>query len=71
MSAFWFHYNKPESRKQKMNMLTVHYQGKCHFVHDIVCKVPLETRHRKKQPHCVMAGSGEIAFFPNKAVISK
>lgn len=59
--AFWFHYNKPESRKQKRNVLTLHFAGACHMVHAIRCKVPVSTRNRKSQPHCVLAGKGAVA----------
>ena len=67
--VFWFHYNKPESRKQGRNVLTVHYAGQCHLVHDIACSVPVSTRHRKTQPHCVIAGVGVVSVEGGKAVI--
>ena len=67
--AFWFHYNKPASKQQGCNVLTIHYEGKCHLVHDISCHVPLATRHRKTQPHCVMAGVGVVSIEGDKAFI--
>ncbi len=69
MPAFWFHYNKPESRKQHRNVLTIHYSGACHLVHDIDCRVPISTRHRKDQPRCVLAGKGVVIISGSKAVI--
>lgn len=60
--AFWFHYNKPESRKQQRNVLTVHVNGGCNLVHAIDCSVPLKTRDRKQQPRCVLSGRGFVSF---------
>ena len=60
MRAFWFHYNKPASAQQKRNVLSLHFMGKCHLVHDIEVDVPLKTRHRKEQPRCVLAGVGVV-----------
>jgi hypothetical protein len=67
--SFWFHYNKPESRKQGCNILTIHCGGLCHLVSDIECQVPVYTRHRKSQPYCVMAGRGVVFVTDGKAVI--
>jgi hypothetical protein len=69
--AFWLHYNKPASKQQGLNLLTIHYQGKCLLVHDIDCHVPLTIRHRKKQPRCVFHGKGVVTIVGNKAVITK
>ena len=51
-------------------MLTIHFNGACHFVEGLDCRVPIKTRNRKMQPRCVMAGkatqitiSDEIAFI--------
>lgn len=56
---FWFHYNKPASRAQQRNVLTVHYRGACHLVTGIDCQVPIATRDRTSQPRCVMAGDAQ------------
>jgi hypothetical protein len=69
MSAFWFHYNKPASRKMGVPILTLHYQGACHFVRGIDCRVPVQTRERKRQPHLVMTGSGNVTISSDRAVI--
>ena len=68
--AFWFHYNKPESKKQGKNVLTIHYEGKCHLVHDIAVNVPIKTRHRKSQPRCVLAGFGVVTIAAQAATIT-
>ncbi len=66
MRAFWFHYNKPLSKKRKRSALTLHYDGKCVPVCAIDCKVPTYTRNRKTQPYCVMAGVGAVSFYYRK-----
>jgi hypothetical protein len=60
--AFWFHYNKPESARRGVNVLSLHHQGSCELVTDIVCQVPISSRHRNHQPRCVMAGFGFVTF---------
>ena len=67
--AFWFHYNKPESRKRKKPILTIHYDKQCIFVENVVCTVPLKTRIRKSQPHCVLAGKGCVIIKDRIAYI--
>ena len=54
---FFFHYNKPASQQAGHPVLTVHWQGACHLVKGVDCRVPCATRLRKQQPRCVMAGS--------------
>jgi len=68
---FWYHYNKPASRSQGCNILTVHFKGACHLVKNIVCNVPTATRARKSQPLCVIAGDAlEILVENETAFIS-
>ncbi len=57
--TFWFHYNKPESKKSGTPKLTVHYNRTCYVVDHIECEVPTKTHHRNKQPHCVLRGKCE------------
>lgn len=60
---FFYHYNKPESKRQGCNVLTLHWKGKCHLVNDIVCYAPTETHKQKRQPHCVVRGwAAEVEF---------
>ena len=67
---FWFHYNKPASRAQQRNVLTVHYRGACHLATGIECRVPITTRDRTRQPRCVMAGeAGAIEIRNGTAII--
>jgi hypothetical protein len=53
---FWFHYNKPESKKQGRTVLTLHWKGKCHLVNSITCSAPCETHAQRRQPRCVIRG---------------
>lgn len=57
--AFFFHYNKPLSKKLGKNILSIHWQDACHFVEGLRCNVPVHTRNRKRQPHCVITGKAE------------
>ena len=56
---FFFHYNKPESRKQGRNVLTVHWQNSCIPVNNIKVNVPTESHKQKQQPNCVIRGFAE------------
>ena len=56
---FFFHYNKPESKKQNKNVLTVHWKNACIPVNDIKCAVAVETHSRALQPRCVLRGWAE------------
>jgi hypothetical protein len=67
--AFWFHYNKPLSRQLKKNMLTLHFEGVCHFVAGLDCEVPIKTRNRRSQPHCVMAGKASSITIKNEIAV--
>lgn len=68
--SFWFHYNKQQSKQLNRNILTIHWEGKCHFVESIDCRVPVKTRSRKTQPRCVLAGRGVVVITDKQAVIS-
>lgn len=67
--AFWFHYNKPESRKVGKPQITVHYNSACHVVDNISCEVPLKGRLRKTQPFWVMAGKANLIQIENGIAI--
>tara|TARA_R100000808_G_scaffold142_2_gene1031 strand:+ start:3198 stop:3449 length:252 start_codon:yes stop_codon:yes gene_type:complete len=53
---FYFHYNKPASRREGRPVLTFHYRGTCHRTHSISCMVPTETHERPSQPQVVVRG---------------
>jgi hypothetical protein len=67
--AFWFHYNKPLSLQRKKNILTIHFDGACHFVEGLDCRVPIKTRNRKVQPRCVMAGKAVSIKVENETAV--
>ncbi len=55
--VFWFHYNKPASRKAGRNILTVHFADQCHLVHDVVLNsMNLRSATRSAQPRCILRG---------------
>jgi hypothetical protein len=54
--SFFFYYNKPASKQAGCNKLTIHYRGQCYLVDSIECDVPIQSKDRKAQPHCVMSG---------------
>jgi len=53
---FWFHYNKPMSRKIGMAVWTVHWRGKCYQALNIKCNTITETHEKSRQPHAVVRG---------------
>lgn len=54
--VFWFHYNKPESKRAGKPKLTLHYNGICHIVDKLIIKVPTYSFNRNRQPFCVIKG---------------
>jgi hypothetical protein len=60
---FFYHYNKPLSRVEGRNVLTVHWKGSCHAVNDIECWVPAETHTQKDQPRCIIRGWATAVQF--------
>lgn len=69
--SFFLHYNKPASKSAGCNILSIHYKKQCHLVHDVECNVPLKTKHRKTQPHCVLVGKGILRIINNVGIIDK
>ena len=65
MRRFWFHYNKPESKRQGRSVLTLHWDNTCHPIHHIKCDMPIESHNRKQQPHCVIRGWCNTVIFEN------
>ena len=66
---FWYHYNKPESKKQGRNVITVHWRDACHPVNKILCNVPTESHNQKRQPYCVIRGwCDDIIFVESNGV---
>jgi len=66
MATFYFHYNKPAAQKAKKPKMSIHYNNQCFVVDHIVCNVPVSTKHRTRQPYCVMAGKALRFTVKNK-----
>ena len=71
MLNFFFHFNKPESKKKQKPQISVHYKKTCYIVDNVVCNVKTTGRVRKKQPLFVMAGKcKDFKIVDKVAVIS-
>jgi hypothetical protein len=50
--------------------MSVHFDGKCHVVMNIICNVPCETKWNDKQPNLVMRGfASKVLITDNVAYI--
>jgi len=56
MRRFFFHFNKPESLRQKKILWSVHWKNTCSIVEKITCQVACESKANKRQPYAVMRG---------------
>jgi len=57
---FWYHYNKPLSKKLGRPTMTVHFRNRCIYADKIICRVPAETHQRKRQPRMVVRGFAKV-----------
>ena len=62
---FFFHYNKPASRKAMRPIISLHWKGKCYTVSDLVVYTPVWSKFNKRQPHFVMQGYSNNIEFNN------
>jgi len=68
--TFFYHYNKPASKKAGKPVISVHYHNKCFLVDNIFCNVFTHGRIRKSQPYFVMTGKAkEITIKDNVAYV--
>lgn len=71
LKGFFFHYNKPLSKKERKPIISIHYNKQCLFVENVVCNVKTRGRIRNKQPFFVMCGkASKIEIVENIAYIS-
>lgn len=56
MKSFYFHFNKPQTQRQGKVQISVHYDGVCYIVDNVVCSVPTKGSIRRRQPRFVMTG---------------
>lgn len=68
--AFFFHFNKPATIKNKKVVISIHYKNTCHLVDNVYCDVPCKGRIRNTQPKFVMCGVGEVVIKNREAFIS-
>lgn len=71
MRSFWFHYNRPATQQAGVPMMTVHHAGVCHLVSRVVCRVPVSSKVRSRQPRVVMAGRGCVRVRDGVATITE
>ena len=57
---FFFHYNKPASKAAGEPVISVHWQGACHLVSNIVVNVPTWGKLNNRQPFFVIEGKAEF-----------
>lgn len=57
MKVFFFHFNKPSSKKVGKPQITLHHNKCCHIVDNVVINVKTWGRiNTKRQPHFVVVG---------------
>ncbi len=68
---FFYHYNKPSSKKAGKPQISLHFKQTCYIVDNIVVGVPTAGRINKRQPYFVMVGNAAtIEFKDNIAYIT-
>lgn len=54
--VFYYHLNKPETKRVGHPIWTLHWRGKCHMLDYIISFVPTETKANRRQPWAVVRG---------------
>lgn len=68
---FFFHYNKPLSKKRKAHYWSIHFKKSCHCVKAIDCNVSTVSKTNKRQPFVVMQGNAnKISIVGSKVIIT-
>lgn len=68
--VFYFHYNKPYSKKHGVDKWSIHHRNTCYIVDKIICDVPTFSKNNKTQPRVVMKGyATDITIRDNVAHI--
>lgn len=69
---FFFHYNKPASKKHQKPVISFHFRQQCHLVSNVVINVPTKGRIRpQRQPHFIVCGIGNnIEIIDGVAVVN-
>lgn len=66
MHVFFYHYNKPLSKKAGKPVISLHYKNKCYFVDNIYLHVSTWGHIRKDQPRFVIKGKASVIEIKNK-----
>lgn len=56
MKSFFFHYNKPQSKKLDKPIISLHFNNKCHLVSGMTVNVPTKAMFHKQQPRFTING---------------
>jgi hypothetical protein len=68
---FWFHYNKPASKKVGRPQITIHFNKQCCIVDNLVCNVKTFGRTKNQQPYFVIAGDADTIEIKKKIAYIK
>jgi hypothetical protein len=61
---FFFHYNKPESKKQGRNVMTLHWEDTCIMVNGVETHgADIQSHKQNRQPHCIIRGFATKVSF--------
>ena len=64
--VFFFHYNKPLSKKAGKPIITLHFKNKCYMVENIVCNASTYGHLNKSQPFFVIKGKSSKISITNR-----
>lgn len=69
---FFFHYNKPASKKHNHPVISFHFRQKCHLVANVIINVPTRGKIRmQRQPHFIVCGIGnKVEIVDNVAHVT-
>jgi len=65
-SVFFFHYNKPLSKKRGKPQITIHFKKQCLIVDNIICWAETRGHISKRQPYFVMKGKTATIMIQDK-----
>lgn len=67
---FFYHFNKPMTKKSGYVHWSIHFRNKCYIVRSIECNVNTQTKENKTQPLGVVIGfASNILVNKDKATI--
>lgn len=64
--SFFFHYNKPATKKAGKPVVSLHYKNQCILIENLICNVPIQSRVRERQPRLVMVGKSDNVIIKDK-----